>query len=93
MVAGSQPIKVSCSNKQTIPAIGLPMVKNVNQGRTNEIKSRIFYFSLPLCREVPVEQMPAWLNVDGKYALTAKPKFDPNTGDFSVQGKPSAIPS
>ncbi|OBX83930.1 hypothetical protein A9306_03845 [Moraxella atlantae] len=41
MVAGSHPIKVICSSKQTIPAIGRSMVKNASQGKIKAIIKRL----------------------------------------------------
>ena len=41
MVAGIQPISVSCNSKQITPAMGLPMVKKVSHGKNKLISKRI----------------------------------------------------
>ena len=46
MVAGSQPNRVICKIKHISPAIGRPMVKNVNHGKNNAINNLIVRLSL-----------------------------------------------
>ena len=41
IVAGNHPRMVTCSNRQMMPDIGRPIVKNVSQGKINEISKRI----------------------------------------------------
>jgi len=41
MMAKGQPIIVSCSSKQAIPASGLPIVKNISHGRQTARNERL----------------------------------------------------
>src|SRR5690606_27154102 len=44
--AGSQPIRVICRMRQTMPATGLPIVKKVSQGNRRAISNRMAVLSM-----------------------------------------------
>lgn len=57
MVAGNQPMIVSWRTRQITPAIGLPMVKNVSQGRIKAISKRTFLSKIVGRSFNPLEQV------------------------------------